>query len=245
METEESSTSLAAGMSSLRHHLQALGRYGTTAFLIPMYGSGELSQAFCRSAAVFGATYLLRRAPMQVLISEDNRVTGVLVGGDKSEDVPEYAPAGSKQDKPIKCKQVVISAEAMVEHGTSRKRILRRISVLNGKFMQSDIGEQRHVIVIQPNSIGNASAIHGVVLDESVQVAPKGCTVLHLTTTVDSDTQDDAILAKACQILLESEDTDTVDEIYQASFSRPIPSAHPLLRAFTFATIVVKSWRQM
>ena len=31
-----------------------------------MYGSGELSQAFCRSAAVYGATYLLRRAPVQI-----------------------------------------------------------------------------------------------------------------------------------------------------------------------------------
>jgi RAB protein geranylgeranyltransferase component A len=222
METEESSTSLAAGMSSLRHHLQALGRYGTTAFLIPMYGSGELSQAFCRSAAVFGATYLLRRAPVQVLISEDNKVTGVLVGGDKSEDAPEYAPAGSKQDKPIKCKQAVISAEAMVEFKTSRKSILRRISVLNGKLIQSDNGEQRHVIVIPPNSIGNASAIHGVVLDESVQVAPSGCTVLHLTTTVDSDTEDDSILAKACQTLLQSEDTDPVNEIYHASFSHQV-----------------------
>jgi RAB protein geranylgeranyltransferase component A len=222
METEESSTSLAAGMSSLRHHLQALGRYGTTAFLIPMYGSGELSQAFCRSAAVFGATYLLRRAPMQVLISEDNKVAGVLVGGDKSEDAPEYAPAGSKQDKPIKCKHSVISAEAMIELETSRKLILRRISVLNGKLMQSDNGEQRHVIVIPPNSIGNAFAIHGVVLDESVQVAPKGCTVLHLTTTLDSDTQDDSILAKACQTLLETEDTDTVNEIYHASFSHQV-----------------------
>lgn len=33
---------------------------GTGAFLTPMYGSGELTQAFCRMAAVHGAVYALR-----------------------------------------------------------------------------------------------------------------------------------------------------------------------------------------
>jgi hypothetical protein len=57
---------------------------------------------------------------MQVLISEVNKVTGDLVGGGKQEDAPEHAPTGSKQDTPIKSKQAVISAEAMVESKTSR-----------------------------------------------------------------------------------------------------------------------------
>ena len=42
----------ARGMEDLCKHLRALGRYGSTAVLFPMYGGGEIGQAFCRSAAV-------------------------------------------------------------------------------------------------------------------------------------------------------------------------------------------------
>ncbi|CAN0435773.1 unnamed protein product, partial [Discosporangium mesarthrocarpum] len=42
-------------------HLSALGRFGSTAFITPMFGVGELPQAFCRMAAVHGAVYVLRR----------------------------------------------------------------------------------------------------------------------------------------------------------------------------------------
>ena len=42
-------------------HLSALGRFGETAFISPLYGVGELSQSFCRMAAVHGAVYVLRR----------------------------------------------------------------------------------------------------------------------------------------------------------------------------------------
>lgn len=65
--TSSSSSTTKTCMNELCRHMLALGRFGTTAFLCIMYGSGELSQAFCRSAAVYGATYLLRRTPIQIL----------------------------------------------------------------------------------------------------------------------------------------------------------------------------------
>ena len=50
-------------------------RYGpdTAAFLVPMYGSGELPQAFCRVAAVAGAVYVLRQTISSVLIDAQTR----------------------------------------------------------------------------------------------------------------------------------------------------------------------------
>ena len=50
----------ATGMRLLCRHLAAIGRFGSTAFLVPMYGSSELSQAFCRLCAVKGGIYMLR-----------------------------------------------------------------------------------------------------------------------------------------------------------------------------------------
>lgn len=51
-------------------YMASLGRYGAPgAFLVPLYGSPELAQAFCRSAAVAGALYVLRRDVAALLLA--------------------------------------------------------------------------------------------------------------------------------------------------------------------------------
>jgi RAB protein geranylgeranyltransferase component A len=241
LETESKSTSLAYGMDQLRQHLQALGRFGTTAFLVPMYGSGELSQAFCRSAAVFGATYLLRRAPVGIDVDHNNhQVQGVILAGDKSNDYPELATASSQQDKRLRCSQVVVSVNALIPQTATakeqppKKRLLRRISILNGKLNPSTT-EQRHIIILPPQShnIGNSHAIHCVTLDDSVQVAPPGCTVLHLTTTIkmepnnnnnnnnNEEMMDTSVLDRAYEQLAHIS-KGPLDEIYQVTFSHAL-----------------------
>ena len=233
-EVSKDSTSLARGMSTLRQHLQALGRYGTTAFLFPMYGSGELSQAFCRSAAVFGATYLLRRAPLAIqcstLVDDDKdntkTVEGVLLSGDTVDnDVTET------NNKVIKCSQVVLPVNALpaeyLPPSLKVQRTVRRICILNGQIISSESGEQRHVVFIPPNTIDNSYAIHGVLLDNSVSVTPKGCTLLHLTTT-SAEGEDPAdvvsILEKAQHAIMESHSRDECPkELYHVSFSHECP----------------------
>ena len=37
-----------AGLSLIKVFLSSLGRYGASPFLVTLYGSGELPQAFCR-----------------------------------------------------------------------------------------------------------------------------------------------------------------------------------------------------
>jgi RAB protein geranylgeranyltransferase component A len=272
-EIDDSSTTLAKGMATLRKHVQALGRYGTTAFLVPMYGSGELSQAFCRSAAVFGATYLLRRAPFAIKVenfndngdgdvdtscerknNEKERVRGIVLSNDMMVDDYSTKEGLQQQQQPnsrtktVKCSQVIVPVNAMgakylpcngrMANGL-RRRIIRRISVFSGKIIQSDNGEQRHVIFIPPQTIGNDHAIHGILLDSSVCVAPIGCTVLHLTTTImeeaDGDKKTEEKNADSAEILehaqtavLKSKVSTTISEdppieIYHVSFSHECP----------------------
>jgi RAB protein geranylgeranyltransferase component A len=51
----------AAGLEFLYRHIYACGRLGETAFLYPHYGTSEIPESFCRSAAVHGAVYALRQ----------------------------------------------------------------------------------------------------------------------------------------------------------------------------------------
>jgi RAB protein geranylgeranyltransferase component A len=196
----QSQYSTVAGLDDLVRHMTALGRFGDTAFLVPMYGSGELSQAFCRSGAVYGSTYMLRRSPLAVVLDVSaNNVKGVLLSGE------EHIGGGSlydldtndTSDKEFKCKHIVVPSTMLLPplRRSQETRTYRRISILQGKLMQEEDqnnggvvdSEQRHAIVIPPGICGmeNRSAIHGVTLDDTAFVAPAGknYTVLHLTTT--------------------------------------------------------------
>jgi RAB protein geranylgeranyltransferase component A len=201
LETTTASVSIGDGMRRLCHHLQGLGKFGTTAFLVPLYGSGEFPQAFCRSAAVHGATYLLRREPKSVELA-DGRVTGVVISG----------PEEGSEDKTIPCCHVVVPSSGT--QVLSSKHILRRVSIVSSKIVH-DGDDQRHIILIPPKStLGNENAIHGIVLDSTVKVVPPNCTLLHLTTTVEGDI-DDSVLERAAEALLP---TNAV-ELYHVSFS--------------------------
>jgi Rab proteins geranylgeranyltransferase component A len=201
LETTQVSVSIGDGMRRLCQHLQGLGKFGTTAFLVPMYGSGEFPQAFCRSAAVHGGTYLLRREPMSVE-STDGHVTGVVISG----------PVEGSEDKTIFCSHVVVPVN--VTRAVASKQILRRVSVISGNIVHEG-GTQRHIILIPPNStLGNKNAIHGIVLDHSAKVVPPNCTLLHLTTTLKGDT-DDSFLERAAIALLPADSV----ELYHVSFS--------------------------
>ncbi|KAJ7299576.1 hypothetical protein O6H91_Y202300 [Diphasiastrum complanatum] len=67
---------LALYLSSVSRFPNALG-----AFLYPLYGQGELAQAFCRSAAVKGALYVLRRSVDAILMEKDkSQYKGIRTG---------------------------------------------------------------------------------------------------------------------------------------------------------------------
>lgn len=62
-DSEGQPASAGRGVARLRQYLGAMGRFGATPFIAPLYGHGELAQAFCRSCAVHGGVYMLRTAP--------------------------------------------------------------------------------------------------------------------------------------------------------------------------------------
>lgn len=183
------------GLDDLVRHLAALGRFGDTAFLVPMYGSGELSQAFCRSGAVYGSTYMLRRSPMAIVLDEGAKhVKGVLLSGEERIGGMYDLDTNDVSEREFLCKHVVVPSTMLSSHNDSNARTFRRISILQGKLMldedQSKDGagsEQRHAIIIPPGNpdFKNRSAIHGVAVDDTAFVAPAGknYTVLHLTTS--------------------------------------------------------------
>ncbi|KAL7508650.1 hypothetical protein ACHAXN_005724 [Cyclotella atomus] len=240
------------GVNDLLRHVSALGRFGDTAFLIPMYGSGELSQAFCRSGAVYGSTYMLRRAPLSISLTVDgdgnSTVKSVTLSGE--EHIGGFADVHTDDTskKDVGCSHVIVPStmlpRKLLTRTSTRLRIYRRISILKGSLMSqkdnqdSEDTEQRYAVVIPPETPGlnNASAVHGIILDDSAFVAParKGYTVLHLTTSVleSGESSDDAcldILFKSAQLVLDSQcsNEDRAKECHHISFSYSIDIVKP------------------
>ena len=224
------------GVDDLVAHMTALGRFGDTAFLVPMYGSGELSQAFCRSGAVYGSTYMLRRSPLAVITDDSEVVKGIVLSGEEHIGDANEISTEDVIDKSISCKHVIVPSTMLPSPAAHERqaRIYRRVCILQGKLIRDDSGddEQRHAIVIPPytTSVDNMSVIHGVVFDESAFVAPsgKGCTLVHLTTSKrEGDaTPDDVFvssLERAYQMIVLSQQTEDNDkpiqEIRHISFS--------------------------
>ena len=224
------------GVDDLVAHMTALGRFGDTAFLVTMYGSGELSQAFCRSGAVYGSTYMLRRSPLAVLTDDSKVVKGIVLSGEEHIGDANDISTDDVIDKSISCKHVIVPSTMLPQSVAHERqaRIYRRVCILRGKLIRDDSGddEQRHAVVIPPHttSVDNMSAIHGVVVDESAFVAPSGkdCTLVHLTTSKQEGdaTPDEAFvgsLERAYQMLVSSQqiedDENPIEEIRHISFS--------------------------
>jgi RAB protein geranylgeranyltransferase component A len=190
---QENSVTTGEGMKQLCQHMHALGRYGATAFLAPLYGCGELSQAFCRCAAVYGATYLLRRPALSIETREADSGSGesgedFQISVQLEEDGLDQHNGDSGHDqKPpsiVQCQHVVLPREALparpcpkqeiASNASGRVLVARQISLLIGKPLLADGPEQRHVVIFPPHSFGSqqSSTIHAIVLDETLNVAP-------------------------------------------------------------------------
>ena len=91
----------------MKLYSDSLSRYGSSPYLYPLYGLGELPQGFARLSAVYGGTYMLNK-PFDGFIMENGKVTGVKSEGEvaKCSKVicdPSYAPDLVRQVGKVCC----------------------------------------------------------------------------------------------------------------------------------------------
>jgi RAB protein geranylgeranyltransferase component A len=91
----------ADGMARIQRYLGALGRFGSTAFLANLYGSGEVPQAFSRLCAVNGGIYMLRTAPTAWLLGTHEE--GGDAKGVEQASVPSATTSTPADPRPLLC----------------------------------------------------------------------------------------------------------------------------------------------
>ncbi|XP_078325419.1 rab proteins geranylgeranyltransferase component A 2-like [Crassostrea virginica] len=168
-------TPTVEGLKKTQKFLHSLGRYGNTAFLWPLYGSGEMPQSFCRMCAVFGGVYCLRTPPASLIINPDNVCTGVVM----------------TTGKVIKCKRIVMEnsyAPDSYMDSVSNRFVNRGILVTDRSIMSTDDAHQLSMLRL-PDDSDTEHPTTFLELPATSMVCPTGLYVIHLTKEVDSDAQ--------------------------------------------------------
>ncbi|KAF4529248.1 hypothetical protein B566_EDAN017706 [Ephemera danica] len=163
MSTE--STPCPEGMTRTQKFLQSLGRYGNTPFLWPMYGSGEIPQAFCRLCAVFGGLYHLKRG-----------AEGLVVGGD---DVLHSIVSNGEQ---LRTNFLVMGLDYAPEKmlPSSTTGISRAVFITDGSILSA---EKEHLTLLEfPPSDSSSEPVTVIEVGSATHACPPGLYVLYMTT---------------------------------------------------------------
>jgi RAB protein geranylgeranyltransferase component A len=197
-------------LEAIHRHLAALGRYGRTALLSPMYGMGEVPQSLCRIAAVNGGIYILRRG-----------VRGVLVGGEQGRCVGVVDTEG----RVIACDAVVLPARIEQPFAPNLSAgLARRISILSGGVLPG--GVERGVAVLPPRTAGDCAwTVYAVQLDEGMGVCCPGTFLLHLTAEFHLSGEEDAVSPPALgEVARALTFSSGVEELWHLEFLLPLDS---------------------
>lgn len=196
IETEEA-------LTRLFRHLNGLGHYGDTAFLTALYGAGEILQAFCRTSAVWGGTYILQSRTSKVVLSEKGeKVVGIM----------------NEEGQVTRCGALVCGKEYIGGKGRGKRVVRRRISILDSTAFK-DVG--RAAGSIPPGTFGNEHPIQFVQNDWSQGATPEGLFLLHVSTISDRPQELDGMLKRAAQGIYEGEGM-KVHEVFAVEYEEPL-----------------------
>lgn len=151
-------------------YLHSVALYGKSPYIYPLYGLGELPQAFARMSAVYGGTYMLNKPIDGLEYDDSGKVCGVRSGDEvaKTKIVigdPTYFP-----DKVKKTGERVIRAMVILDHPVPNTENLDSLQ-----------------IVIPQNQVKRKHDIYIAVLSSSHFVCSKGHYLAIISTVIETD----------------------------------------------------------
>jgi len=137
-------------------YFESLSHYGQSPYLYPVFGLGDLPQAFARLSAVYGGTYMLDKPITGFETEANGRITGVKCS-----------------DGVAKCKMVVGDPSYFPDKVKKVGQVARCICILDHPI--KDTGNAESVQIIVPmNQVKRKSDIYISCVSSAHNVAPPG-----------------------------------------------------------------------
>jgi len=183
----------------IRLYGESLDRYGKSPYIYPLYGLGELPQAFARLSAVFGGTYMLNTKVDEIIRNDKGEACGIVSNG-------QYAS----------CKFVVGDPSYFPDKVRKVGRVVRAICILSHPITPS--GEHSAQIIIPQKAVGRRSDIYIFNCSYQHQVAAQNKFLAFVSTVAETDSPQKDLQA-GLDLL------GTVDELFFDSYDLLAPVA--------------------
>eukprot|EP01111_Echinosteliopsis_oligospora_P011348 TRINITY_DN372_c0_g1_i1.p1 TRINITY_DN372_c0_g1~~TRINITY_DN372_c0_g1_i1.p1 ORF type:complete len:444 (-),score=101.53 TRINITY_DN372_c0_g1_i1:154-1485(-) len=151
----------------MKLYAESLARYQKSPYIYPLYGLGELPQAFARLAAIYGGTYMLNK-PVDEVIYEDGVAVGVKSEGETA-----------------KCKFIVADPSYFPNKVKRTGQVIRVICLLNHPIPDTNNADSCQIILPQ-KQIKRKNDIYISCISSTHNVVPKGKWLAIVSSTVET-----------------------------------------------------------
>ena len=149
---------------------------GKSPYLYPLYGLGELPQAFARLSALYGGIYMLNTPISDIKFNDEGKFESLTI------------PQGT-----VKAPMVIADPSYFPEKVESTdKKYIRCICLLNHKVSSTDQKDSLQIILPQ-NQINRKNDIYIAVLGAEHFVTPKGWNLAIVSTILEKDNNDNPL----------------------------------------------------
>ncbi len=159
-----------ATVMKIKLYYESIMRYEglTSPYIYPLYGLGELPQAFARLSAVHGGTYMLDKAGLEVEYDEAGVYSGVRCG-----------------EEFVKSKFVVGDPSYFRERVIKTGQVVRAMCILNHPIPGTgDVGSVQ--MILPQKQVGRKSDVYVFCCSAAHNVAPKNTWLAFVSTTVET-----------------------------------------------------------
>jgi Rab GDP dissociation inhibitor len=148
---------------------ESLAQHGKSPYLYPLYGLGDLPQAFARLSAIYGGTYMLNKPIEGYEFDSKGRITGV-----------------TSEGQTVKCSKVIADPSYFPEKVKQVGQIVRCICILDHTIPNTSNSESSQIILPQ-NQYGRQSDIYISCVSFAHNVAPPGKYIVMISTTCETN----------------------------------------------------------
>ncbi|XP_010553407.1 PREDICTED: rab escort protein 1 [Tarenaya hassleriana] len=196
------------GIDRLAVYSSSVGRFSNAlgALIYPIYGQGELPQAFCRRAAVKGCLYVLRMPVTALLLDKDtNEYKGIRLASGQDlfskKLILDPSIALALPSMSSLSNQLRDTIHVLAPKGDSIGKVARGICIIRGS-VKADIS---NLLVVYPPSTlfpEQVTAIRVLQIGCSLAVCPEGMHVLYLSTLCEDTDKGKEMVKAAMNVLV-------------------------------------------
>lgn len=154
----------------MKLYAESLARFqGGSPYIYPLYGLGELPQAFARLSAVYGGTYMLNKPECKVEFDIEGKVCGVTSEGETA-----------------KCKKVVCDPSYLPSKVRKIGKVARAIAIMSHPIPNTNESHSIQIILPQ-KQLGRKSDMYVFCCSYTHNVAPKGKFIAFVSAEAETD----------------------------------------------------------